>query len=53
MSNLLNTVGKIITSVAKGYGKQTAKKRDKEDAKGADNTKAAADKEQKTQKSSE
>ena len=44
MSNILNVFGKIVSSLAKGYGKQTAKKRDKED------TKAAAEKEQKTQK---
>jgi len=46
MPNLLNTVGKIIMSAAKGYGKQTAKKREKEDAN------VAVNKEQKTQKSS-
>jgi len=44
MSNLFNVLGKIISSAAKGYGKQTAKKREKEDAK------AAADKEQEEQK---
>jgi len=33
MSNLFNVLGKIISSIAKGYGKQTAKKRENEDAK--------------------
>jgi len=37
MSNILSTFGKIIASLAKGYGKQTAKKREKEDAKLASN----------------
>jgi len=44
MPNLINVLGKIISSAAKEYGKQTAKKREKEDAK------TAADKEQKPQK---
>jgi len=46
MSKIIKTVGKVASSLAKGYGKQTASKRKKEDAK------AAADKEQKTSKSS-
>lgn len=44
MSNILISVGKIISSLAKGYGKQTAKKREKED------TKTTADKDQKSKK---
>ena len=45
-SKVLKTVGKVAASLAKGYGKQTAKKREKEDVK------AAADKEKNTQKNS-
>ena len=44
MSNLFNVLGKIISTAAKEYGKKTAKKREKEDAK------AAVDKEQKPPK---
>ena len=47
MSNLFNVLGKVISSLAKGYGKQTAKKREKEDAKDAVN------KEQKPPKNSD
>ena len=47
MSSLFNVLGKIISSAAKGYGKQTAKKREKEDAK------EAANKEQKPPKNSD
>jgi len=33
MSKFFNVFGKIISSLAKGYTKNTAKKRDKDDAK--------------------
>ena len=46
MENILTVFGKFLASFAKGYGKQTAKKREKED------TKASASGDQKAQKGS-
>ena len=44
MANLISTLGKFFATFAKGYGKQTAKKREKEEVKGS------ASKDQKPQK---
>jgi len=37
MSNILVTIGKFLASLGKGYAKNTAKKREKDDTKTADN----------------
>jgi len=44
MSNILSTIGKLLSSAGKGYAKNTAKKRENEDKKDTA-------KEQKAQKS--